>query len=221
MRALIWILCIALPWVVRRRLLHALLGYDLHPTSRVGFAVLLPKRLVMGPNSSVGALTVCRGVDLLELQESASIGRLNWITGYPSGDNQFFGSAVGRQPRLVLREHAAITHRHLLDCTAAVTIGPYTTIAGYHSQILTHSIDLSQSRQDARPIAIGSFCFVGTNCVILGGSSLPDYCVLGAASLLNRHFAKSHCLYAGVPARSVKELSPELRYFSRTQGPVH
>ena len=35
----------------------------------------------------------------------------------------------------------------------------------------------------AAPITIGDYCFVGTNCVLLGGSVLPSYSVLAAKSL--------------------------------------
>jgi hypothetical protein len=50
----------------------------------------------------------------------------------------------------------------------------------------SHSIDLHECRQSSKPFAIGEYCFVGTGCVILAGSELPDYSVLGASSLLNR-----------------------------------
>src|SRR4029077_7348048 len=100
----------------------------------------------------------------------------------------------------------------------SVAIGAFTTLAGYRSQVLTHSIDLVDSRQDARPITIGSYCFVGTNCVILGGSCLPDFSVLSAMSLLNHKMTERFCLYGGVPARAIKGLPDTLGYFKRTSG---
>ena len=57
--------------------------------------------------------------------------------------------------------------------------------------------------------------------VILGGSCLPDYSVLGAKSLLNACFETSYFLYGGVPAVPVKQLSKELKYFLRTEGFVY
>ncbi len=87
--------------------------------------------------------------------------------------------------------------------------------------MLTHSIDLQRSRQASRPITIGEYCFVGTNCVLLGGSALPDYSVLGASSVLNKAHTEMHWLYAGNPAQPVKALTGELQYFQRSAGFVN
>src|SRR4029079_13492242 len=107
---------------------------------------------------------------------------------------QHFCHQPDRKPELVLEEHAAITHRHLIDCTHSVVIGRFSTFAGFQSQILSHSIDLTACRQSSAPVRIGAYCFVGTNCVILGGSELPDYSVLGAKSLLNHAYGDTHNL---------------------------
>jgi acetyltransferase-like isoleucine patch superfamily enzyme len=115
-------------------------------------------------------------------------------------------------------EHSAITKNHHFDCTDCIEIGSFTTVAGYQSQFLTHSIDISENRQHARPIRIGHHCFLGTRCIVLGGASLPDCSILGAGSLLNKQFGEAFSLYAGSPARSVKRLSRDAAYFSRQQG---
>jgi len=219
MRAVIFLLSGLLPWSIRRVVLSKTLGYQLHPTSRIGWCLLVPRRLVMEEHSSVGHLTVCKGVDLLHLRPHAVIGRLNWITGYPLSGTQYY-DGLERKPELVLDEHSAITHRHILDCTDAITIGSFTTVAGYRSQLLTHSVDLVQSRQSARRISIGSYCFVGTDCVLLGGSVLPDYSVLAAKSLLNRSFDETHSLYGGVPSVQIASLPPDMLYFTRKTGHV-
>ena len=119
---------------------------------------------------------------------------------------------------MILGEHAAITHRHLIDCTNSVVIGRFTTMAGFQSQILTHSIDLERNRQASAPVRVGEYCFIGTNSVLLPGSVLPDFCVLGAKSLLNKSFTTTHQLYAGVPAEPVKTFPPDWDYFRRSQG---
>ena len=119
---------------------------------------------------------------------------------------------------LLLGTHSAITSRHLLDCTNTVSIGPFTTIAGFRSQILTHSIDLAVNRQNSAEVKIGAYCFVGTGCIVLPGASLPDYCVLGAGAVLNQPVSESHTLYAGVPAHAVKKLPADSGYFNRPRG---
>ena len=211
-------LSVLLPWAMRRSFLEKQFGYTLHPSSRIGLAWIFPERLIMEANTSIGHLTLCKNIALLHLHEHASIGRGNWITGFPQGPSPHFATETDRRPQLIVGEHAAITHRHLIDCTNSVTIGKFTTFAGFQSQILTHTIDLPQNRQVSAPVSIGDYCFVGTNCVLLGGSALPDFSVLGAKSLLNKAFTETHHLYGGVPARAVQALPPDYAYFRRSEG---
>lgn len=212
------LLLILLPWRLRRLLLQRLYGYRLHPTARIGLAWVYPRELSMADGAHIGALTVAKGLDSLVLGEQASIGRLNWITAYPSRLPPHFAHQPDRQPRLELGVHAAITNRHIIDCTDRIDIGAFATVAGFRSQLLTHSINLKTCRQEARPIRIGAYCFVGTACTVLSGAQLPDYCVLGAHSLLNKAFQESHRLYGGVPAVIQSELGADLDYFRRQTG---
>jgi acetyltransferase-like isoleucine patch superfamily enzyme len=221
MKNVLLLLTFLLPWPLRRLALQVFFGYSIHPTSRIGFAWVLPRRLILEAHSRIGHLTVCKGMDLVQLGPHAIIGRLNWITAFPSSSKQFFRDEVGRMPMLVLGAHAAITGRHLVDCTASVTVGDFATVAGWRSQILTHSIDIESSQQSCRPIEIGRYCFVGTDCVILGGSRLPDFSVLGAKSLLNKTYTETHYLYAGTPSRPLKRLDERVPYFLREVGVVN
>lgn len=217
-RTLARALLLLLPWPVRRRLLVAAFGYHIDTTARIGLAWVYPDRLTMAPGSSIGHLTVCKGLARVALGAHASIGRGNWITGFPAGDARHFAHRVDRRPELVLGEHAAITNRHLIDCTDSVEVGAFTTVAGFGSQILTHSIDLAANRQSCAPVRIGRYCFVGTGCTLLGGAVLPDHSVLGAASLLNRAQDAPYTLYGGVPAKALRPLDRALGYFERERG---
>jgi hypothetical protein len=213
-------LTVLLPWPIRRQVLTRWFGYKLHPSSHIGLAWIFPNQLIMEANSRIGHLTVCKGVRLLQMGQFANIGRGNWITGFPLGSGVHFAHQQDRHPDLIMDEHSAITNQHLIDCTSEVRIGAFSTFAGFRSQILTHSIDLENSRQSSAPITIGRYCFTGTDCVLLGGSVLPDHCVLGAKSLLNKKYSATHLLYAGTPARPVKQLADNLAYFERTAGAV-
>jgi acetyltransferase-like isoleucine patch superfamily enzyme len=207
-----------LPWNLRRAFLEQQFGYQIHPTARIGLSWVFPSRLIMEEGSSIGDLTVAKNLDLLHLKARATIGRGNWITGFPLGHPRHFARETDRRPQLVLGQESAITNRHLLDCTSSITIGAFTTVAGFQSQFISHSIDIRLNRQSSRPIRIGSYCFVGTNCVVLGGAALPDYCVLGAKSLLNKAHTETHRLYGGVPARELQTLPPDCAYFTRREG---
>jgi acetyltransferase-like isoleucine patch superfamily enzyme len=221
MKKLLMLLSVILPWSLRRRLLCRWCGYELHPASRIGLSWIFPQRLTMKAGARIGNGTVCKGLGLVQLGECASIGNGCWITGFPPGGKDFFMHQPERRPELIVGKHSAITNRHLIDCTATVRIGEFTTFAGFQSQILSHSIDLEVSRQSSQPVTIGDYCFIGTNCVLLGGAALPDYCVLGAKSLLNKSFEQTHYLYGGVPARPLKELPKEMAYFHRKEGMVY
>ncbi|MGB5135681.1 MAG: acyltransferase [Prochlorococcaceae cyanobacterium] len=212
-----WI--VPLPWPLKRLLLQSLFGYRLAPTASIGLAWVYPRRLSLAPGARIDHLTVAVNLDSIELGEKASIGRGNWITGFPTGTGSpHFAHQPDRRAELWLGDHAAITKSHHIDCTNRVSIGAFTTIAGYHSQLLSHAIDLQHNRQHSEPIEIGAYCFVGSNCVILGGSVLPDHCVLGALSLLNKPLIETWSLYVGQPAQRRKAIDPSAAYFSRGQG---
>lgn len=220
MKRLLALFSMFLPWPWRRALLRKVFGYEIADGCRIGLSLIYPRKLVMKPGAHIGSLTICKDIDLVELGEEASIGNLTWITGYPSGTRGHFAHQTDRKPELILGPHAAITNRHLVDCTAAIHVGAYATFAGFASQLLTHSINLETSRQEAYPITIGEYCFVGTNCVLLGGSALPSHSVLGAKSLLNAAYTDPYYLYAGVPAKPIKPLPETLAYFQRQTGYV-
>ena len=212
------LLLLLLPWPIRRMLLQRLYGYELHRRSRIGLAWVYPDELIMGAGTRIGALTLVKGVRRLVLEDHASIGRLNWITAYPAGGSPHFIHQTDRCPDLLLARHSAITNRHIIDCTDRISIGEFATVAGFRSQLLTHSINLKTSRQEAKPISIGAYTFVGTACTVLGGAALPDCSVLGANSLLNKPLTDTHRLYGGVPATVQGELDPSLAYFHRPAG---
>lgn len=210
---------VLLPWQLKRCSLQLLYKYQLHPTARIGAAWIYPRHLRMAANSRIASLTVAVNLDTLTLDEHATIGRGNWITGFTSGTSSpHFAHQPDRRAELHVGAHAAITKDHHIDATNRISIGPFTTIAGYRSQLLSHAIDLQHNRQHSEPITIGSYCFVGTSCLILGGSELPDHSVLAALSLLNKTHTEPWSLYAGQPATRLKAIDSSAAYFSRNRG---
>lgn len=176
----------------------------------------------MADGAQIGHFNVAIHISKLIIGRNSSIARGNWITGFPEYSNSpHFAHDITRRSELIIGEESAITKNHHIDCTNAVHIGNYVTVAGYASQLLTHSIDVYASRQDSHPIAIGDYCFIGTRSVILGGSVLPAYSILGAGALLNKAFNDAWTLYAGVPAKAVKNIRPKAKYFTRKEGFVY
>ena len=219
----IWLqfLLMVLPWWLRRSALRLIFGYEIDQSARIGLSLISVRTLRMGPKARIGHLTRVKGLQELSIGEAASLGNLNWVTAFPSGHAAHFTADPARNPSLVIERHAAITHRHLIDCTDRVVVGEFSTVAGWRSQILTHAIDIRLSRQSAASISIGRYCFVGTGVVILKGACLPDYSVLSAGSVLANAMSDAAMLYSGVPAVAVKPLDRGSAYFQRTQGFVN
>jgi acetyltransferase-like isoleucine patch superfamily enzyme len=219
---LLKIISLLLPWKLRRYFLIKVFGYEINATARIKLAWVFPKKLVMKSKTRIDHFTIAIHLDSLVLEDNATIGRSNWITGFPTGTNsRHFQHQEDRKSELLLGESSAITKQHHIDCTNSIKIGKFVTIAGYQSQLLTHSIDVYKNRQDSKPIVIGNYAFVGTNVVLLGGAVLPAYSVLGAKSLLNKPFEEQWKLYAGVPAKAISDISRNAQYFSRVDGFVY
>src|SRR3954464_7264579 len=106
MKKLLMLLSVLLPWSARRSLLEKQFGYRIHPSARIGLAWIMPDQLVMGAHSSIGHLTLCKNIALLQLGEHAIIGRGNWITGFPLRPSPHFASESDRRPELFVGMHS-------------------------------------------------------------------------------------------------------------------
>jgi acetyltransferase-like isoleucine patch superfamily enzyme len=219
---LLKIITILLPWPLKRFMLVQFFKYEIHPTARIGLSWIYPKKMIMDADSNIGLFNVAIHLDLISIGKHSSIVRGNWITGFPSKTNsKHFSHQKDRESNLIIGKHTAITKKHHIDCTNVIEIGDFVTIAGYASQLLTHSINIELNIQDSYPITIGDFCFVGTSSIILAGATLPSYSVLGAQSLLNKSFSIPYRLYGGNPAKEIKSLSKDYKYFNREVGFVY
>ena len=210
---------VIMPWKLKRWILNRFFHYAIHPKAWIGFSYIFPQHLIMDEGAKIGHLNVAIHLDKISMGKNSIISRGNWITGFPLETNApFFKHDNTRKSELIVGQEAAITKNHHIDCTNSIRIGDYTIIAGYRSQFLSHSIDIYENRQDSHPITIGNYCFISTGVIVLGGSSLPDHSVLGAGAVLNKLFTEEYKLYAGVPAKPVKDIKPEARYFNRLSG---
>lgn len=220
MKKIIAVLIIFFPWKIKRLIYIKYFKYELDPTSKIGLSIIYPKMLVMKSNSSINNFTLCKNIDLLELNSNSGIGTFNWITGYPSTNSNkgHFSYDKKRFPALILGKHSGISSRHMIDCTNTISIGKYSTIAGTRSQFLTHSVNIYTSRQESLPIVIGDYCFISTNTICVSGCIIPDYSIIGALSLCNKEYKDKYSLYGGVPAIKIKSLDKKISYFTRQVG---
>lgn len=222
MKFILYLFIIFLPWKLKRFCLTKFFKYNIHPSARIGFSFVLPKHLIMEEKATIGHFNVAIHLNLLHIGKNSHIVRSNWITGFPTDkESKHFTHDKDRKSELIIGKETAITKKHHIDCTNTIRIGNYVTIAGYNSQFLTHSIDVYENRQDSHPIIIGDYCFVSTGVIVLGGSILPSHSVLAAGSVLNKELTEEWSIYGGVPAKFIKVIPKDAKYFTRTNGFVY
>lgn len=218
-RVLIHVFLLLFPWPLRRIIMRTFFKAKIGDGTYVGFSLLHAERIEIGEGTRIGHFNLIKGLSLLKLDSYVSIGNFNWISGSPVRVSNHFIS-IDRVPALVMGRHAALTQFHRLDCSDSIHFGEFSILAGYGSQLLTHSINIAYSKQLVSSVSVGAYTFIGTRSVLLPGSVLPNYCVLAAGSVLVTSHDDEYTLYGGVPAKVLKSLDKELAYFSRTSGYV-
>lgn len=208
-----------LPWSLKRPVLVLGFGYKLDPTSRIKLAFVDAQNVELGPGARIESLSIVRNLERLIMGKNSKLGTFNWVFGM-SLNSKFFRQERNRCSSLTIGDHAAITSRHIIDCIDSVSIGPYSTIAGFRSQLLTHSIDLRENRQSCAPIHIGAYCFIGTGVIILKGVEIPDCTIVAAGSVVTKSLTESQSVYGGNPAGKLSDAGTNFRYFSRETGNV-
>src|SRR3954451_12614681 len=125
---LLKVLTFTLPWFLRRKVLNRFFGYQIHPAARIGLAWIFPKELVMEAGARIDHFNVATRLDKITMKTNASIGRNNWITGFPTKTtSQHYAHQKDRKSELLLDESATIVKFHHLDCTNSIKIGRFTT----------------------------------------------------------------------------------------------
>lgn len=212
--AVILLSSILLSGGLREKLLRRLFGHEVHPTARIGLNFIAVDKLVMERGSVISQLNFIRGLKDLILHEEALIGKFNWITALPVGESQFFQTVENRDPSLEVGRASALMNRLIVDCNNRITIGEYGGLAGHRTVLMTHGVDIRENVQTAGTIEIGDRTMIATNCVILGGTTIPDWSVVGAGSVVRGHFTEPG-LYSGVPAKRVADLPQDAKFFKR------
>lgn len=214
MSAALQILLVLLPQSLKRLVARRLLGWEIHPTAHLGRSLIRVGRLTMGPGASIGPWNVIKDLDEVHLAEGASIATRNTITGIPSSSGVFTHSP-NRRPALVMGRFSMITNAHDIDCSDLVELADHAVLAGFRSQILTHSLNLVQDRFVTGPVRLGEHCAVMSGCTILSGMQVPDRSVVSAGSVITTRLTAEHTFYRGNPAEAVRDLPPTLKYFHR------
>lgn len=207
--------CGLLPASRLKNRLLVMAGHSVHESSIIKPVVFLgATRIDAASNSSVGAFSVFRNVDL-SLAENAVIGQLNWISSAPFLVKNSLSPNAGR---LVVGEHAAITNRHYIDSSGGVVLDPYSIVAGVRSTLMSHGIDVGSNELVTDVIRVGAYSMVGGNCNLVLGAHIPSHSLVAMGSTVVRGLSEVRGFYAGVPAKYRKPVDGA--FFERASGEV-
>lgn len=214
--------CVALlPSFLKRPCYRFFFGYRVGKRVRIGLSILEAGVCEIGDDCQIGHLNVVIGVKKLTLGDHVRIGHLNIIRG---GDEVNLGrysellrlneinsirepDAVNPvDPRFSLGAGSVVTTGHKIDFTDRVDIGRRTIIGGRNSSLWTHN------RQRTLPIRIGDLAYVGSEVRVTPGACIPSRCIIGIGAVITKKIESEGWLIAGVPAKPIKELSPDDRF---------
>ena len=192
--------------------LFRLLGWDVHDDARVSICLLWRiDHVSLAPESRIASFNVCRDLRSLDLGRGALIGSWNWI----SAARGLMGLPDARAA-LQLGDHAVITSRHYLDTSGGITMGRHGGLAGVRTTLLSHQVDIVRCVQTVKPITIGEYVVVSSNCQIAPGAWIASYTVVAMGATVVGKLPDSYRLYGGAPAKDIGPLPPDARFFSKT-----
>jgi len=65
-----------------------------------------------------------------------------------------------------------------------------------------------EKHDDADPIVIEDYCWLGANSVVLPGIKLGCLVIISACAVVTKSFAKNNIVIGGVPAKKIKDICP-------------
>jgi acetyltransferase-like isoleucine patch superfamily enzyme len=156
------------------------------------------QKLVIKDHVRIGHLNIIRGGAEVSLGRYCEIMRLNEINSIPEPEvvNEI-------DPVFLLGDGSIVTTGHKIDFTDRVEIGRRVILGGRNSSLWTHN------RQRTMPITIGPLVYMGSEIRMAPGSAVPARSIVGIGSVITAALAEEGKLIAGVPAKTVKELSSE------------
>ncbi|MDT8861131.1 acyltransferase [Alkalihalobacillus sp. MEB130] len=114
-----------------------------------------------------------------------------------------------RGKSIFIEKGVFLNHNVFIDAWERVTIKENTAI-GFDVLICTSSHKIGDTHKRSgeskrKSIVIGKGCWIGARATILSGVTIGDGCVIAAGAVVNKD-CKPNGLYAGVPAKRIKDL---------------
>ena len=207
-----------LPSFLKRPLYRLFFGYKIGKRVRIGLSLVDARDCTIEDDVQIGHLNVITRVAQLRIRDHVRIGHLNIIRGGAlvslgrycelirmNEINSIPDPEVVNEidPVFILGDGSIVTTGHKIDFTDRVEIGRRVILGGRNSSLWTHN------RQRTMPITIGSMVYIGSEIRMAPGSALPARSIVGIGSVITAQLTDEGKLIAGVPAKTVKELSPE------------
>jgi acetyltransferase-like isoleucine patch superfamily enzyme len=218
LRLLMLAVCAVLPSFLKRPIYRLCFGYQIGKRVRIGLSIIdagachidddvqmghfnvvtRVQKLTIKDHVRIGHLNIIRGGEEVSLGRYCEIIRMNEINSIPDPD------VVNKiDPVFLLGDGSIVTTGHKIDFTDRVEIGRRVILGGRNSSIWTHN------RQRTLPITIGSLVYMGSEIRMAPGSAIPARSIVGIGSVITAALTEEGKLIAGVPARTIKELSQE------------
>ncbi len=211
-----------LPSILARPCFRVFFGYKIGKRVRIGFSIIDAdeceiaddvsighfnvftriRKLSIGDHTRIGVLNIFRGGDEIRIGRYCEILRLNEINSIP--EPEVFNKM---DPRFLFGDGSMMGASHKVDFTDRVEFGKRVILGGRNSSVWTHN------RQKTLPVSIGDNSYIGSEIRIAPGGSIPSHCIVGIGSVITEHFANEYKLIAGVPAKEIKDLDSESRFF--------
>ena len=218
LRLTLLVLLALLPGFLKRPLYRWLFGYRIGRSVRLGVSlidarevqleegaeighlnlILRVGRLELGKKARIETLNILRGGERIRLGAYATVMRMNVLNAIPDHD-----CTTEPTSTLDLHDGAIVVSGHRLDFTDRISIGRNVIVGGRNSSLWTHN------RQQTAPIAIGDFCYLGSEIRVAPGGRLAPECILALGSVLSGHIDEPRSLVGGVPAKIVRPLHDE------------
>ncbi len=117
--------------------------------------------------------------------------------------------SVGKNGKVTFGNHFIITAESSIVAHKEIYFGNHCLLSWDTLIMDTDFHEIINDKQEVinpcTPIWIGDHVWIGCRCLILKGAKIPSFSVIGATTTINKEFEQEHALYAGNPAKIVKE----------------
>ena len=210
--------CAVLPSFLKRPIYRLCFGYTIGKRVRIGLSIIDAGECHIADDVQMGHFNVVTRVQKLTIKDHVRIGHLNIIRGGAEVSLGRYCEIIRMNeinsipdpevvnkidPVFLLGDGSIVTTGHKIDFTDRVEIGRRVILGGRNSSLWTHN------RQRTLPITIGSLVYIGSEIRMAPGSAIPPRSIVGIGSVITAALTEEGKLIAGVPAKTIKELSQE------------